>query len=180
MKQKISRGMHNNNQNIRHGKSRWQGMADYQPDKVFVTFQILAYDYRATWVLIDNYRFCLAVQGLRYNVSNIIRRWASPADDNDTTAYVATVACISNLDSQVELPPTNTPEGRLLITRLIAVMTCVECGLQPDRVEACARTTAVSSGQGWMPYGSLGGLFILIEIGDSHRFLLYICRHFNS
>ena len=136
MKQKISRGMRNNNPlNIRHGKSRWQGMADYQPDKEFVTFRTLAYGYRAAWVLIDNYRFHLAAQGLRYNVSNIIRRWAPPADGNDTTAYVATVARIAGLDPQAELPPANTPEGGLLIARLIAAMTCVECGLQPDRVE---------------------------------------------
>ena len=59
-----SRGMRNNNPlNIRHGKSRWQGMDDMQLDKEFVTFETLAYGYRAAWVLIDNYRFHLARAG---------------------------------------------------------------------------------------------------------------------
>ena len=41
-----SRGMRNNNPlNIRHGRSQWLGMADYQSDKEFVTFRTLAYGY---------------------------------------------------------------------------------------------------------------------------------------
>ena len=130
-----SRGMRNHNPlNIRHGKSRWQGMADIQPDKEFVTFRSLAYGYRAAWVLLHNYRLHLARRGLNYNVSNIIHRWAPPEDRNDTGRYVDTVTRISGLDRLAELPPATTPEGARQMDRLIVAMTCVECGLRPDFV----------------------------------------------
>lgn len=135
MKQKISRGMRNNNPlNIRHGKSRWQGMADYQPDKDFVVFRTLTYGYRAAWVLLDNYRFHLTREGKPYNVTNIIRRWAPPQDRNDTARYVQTVTRLSGLDPLAELPRATTLEGGSRLARLIVAMTCVECGLQPDYV----------------------------------------------
>ena len=127
--------MRNNNPlNIRHGKSRWQGMADMQLDKEFVTFETLAYGYRAAWVLIDNYRFHLARAGKRYNVSDIIHRWAPPADRNDTARYVETVRRISGLDPLATLPAATTPEGAEQLSRIILAMTCVECGLQHDYV----------------------------------------------
>ena len=130
-----SRGMRNNNPlNIRHGKSRWQGMADMQLDKEFVTFETLAYGYRAAWVLIDNYRFHLARAGKQYNMSDIIHRWAPPADRNDTARYVETVRRISGLDPLATLPAATTPEGAEQLSRLILAMTCVECGLQPEQV----------------------------------------------
>ena len=130
-----SRGMRNNNPlNIRHGRSQWLGMADYQSDKEFVTFRTLAYGYRAAWVLLNNYRVHLAKQGLCYNVTNIIRRWAPPEDRNDTTRYVDTVTRLSGLDRLAELPPATTPEGAAQMARLIVAMTCVECGLRPDFV----------------------------------------------
>ena len=130
-----SRGMRNNNPlNIRHGKSRWQGMAYIQPDKEFVTFKTLAYGYRAAWVLIDNYRFHLTRAGKQYNISNIIHRWAPPADRNDTARYVETVRRISGLDPLDTLPAATTPEGAEQLSRLILAMTCVECGLQPEQV----------------------------------------------
>ena len=130
-----SRGMRNNNPlNIRHGKSRWQGMTEVQPDREFVSFRTLAYGYRAAWVLLNNYRFHLAKQGLCYNVTNIIRRWAPPEDRNDTTRYVDTVTRLSGLDRLAELPSATTPEGAEQIARPIVAMTCVECGLRPDFV----------------------------------------------
>ena len=130
-----SRGMRNNNPlNIRHGKSHWQGMAEVQPDREFVSFRTLAYGYRAAWVLLNNYRFHLAKQGLCYNVTNIVRRWAPPEDRNDTARYVDSVTRISGLDPHVELLPATTSEGAAQIARLIVAMTCVECGLRPDYV----------------------------------------------
>lgn len=88
MAKQLSRGLRNNNPgNIRHSKSKWQGMADVQNDKDFITFTEPKFGIRAIAVVLTNY-------GEKYgldSVQEIINRWAPP-NENDTRAYIKAVA----------------------------------------------------------------------------------------
>lgn len=81
------RGMRNNNPgNIRLG-GPWQGMAESQTDGSFVQFVSMEYGIRALAKLLLTYHS-------RYNLrtaTEIISRWAPP-NENDTGAYIRTVA----------------------------------------------------------------------------------------
>ena len=142
----MSRGIRNNNPlNIRHGKSRWVGRTRVQTDAEFVTFVSMAYGYRAAWKLMDKYRLRLRQAGMSYTLENIIHRWAPPEDGNDTTAYIRTV--IRLLDYKVAgrqpLPSPSSREGHRVLAKIIAAMTCVECGIRMDEVDKA------SIEQGW-------------------------------
>lgn len=83
----IPRGIRNNNPgNIRHGKSKWQGMAAQQTDAAFVQFISPEYGIRALSHILDSY----AARGLN-TVRKIINTFAPPIE-NDTGAYVQAVA----------------------------------------------------------------------------------------
>ena len=88
MKEKpIPRGLRNNNPgNIRHSKARWRGMRPVQEDPDFVQFRTMSYGYRAIFKIIRTYRAKYKV----YSVSDIIRRWAPPIENN-TTQYLINV-----------------------------------------------------------------------------------------
>ena len=142
----MSRGIRNNNPlNIRHGKSRWVGRTRVQTDAEFVTVVSMAYGYRAAWKLMDTYRLRLRQAGMSYTLENIIHRWAPPEDGNDTTAYIRTV--IRLLDYKVAgrqpLPSPSSREGHRVLAKIIAAMTCVECGIRMDEVDKA------SIEQGW-------------------------------
>lgn len=85
---KLPRGVRENNPgNIRHSKSKWQGMASVQNDKEFVTFTDAKYGIRAIAVILTNY-------GEKYGldtVQEVISRWAPP-EENNTNAYAKLVA----------------------------------------------------------------------------------------
>jgi len=72
-----------------------------------------------------------------YTLENIIHRWAPPEDGNDTQAYLRTV--IRLLDYKVAgrqpLPSPSSKEGHKVFAKIIAAMTCVECGIRPDEVD---------------------------------------------
>ncbi len=133
-----TRGLRNNNPlNIRHSKDKWQGMVATQTDKSFVQFETMAYGYRAAWKILDTY--CLRFRKSRktYNVRNIIGRWAPPTE-NDTEAYINAVVCLSGLGGYESVPRPNRYRNfeRLEKTaRLLAAMTCVECGIRPEQVD---------------------------------------------
>ena len=133
-----TRGLRNNNPlNIRHSRNKWQGAAATQTDKAFVQFETMAYGYRAAWKILDTY--CLNFRRKRqaYNVRNIIARWAPPAE-NDTEAYIHTVVRLSGLGGNESIPRPNRYRNfeRLEKTaRLMAAMTCVECGIRPEQVD---------------------------------------------
>ena len=142
----MTRGQRNNNPlNIRHGKSRWEGRTRVQTDAEFVTFVSMAYGYRAAWKLMETYRLRLQQAGMSYTLENIIHRWAPPEDGNDTTAYIRTV--IRLLDYKVAgrqpLPSPSSKEGHKVFARILAAMTCVECGIRMDEVDKA------SIEQGW-------------------------------
>jgi hypothetical protein len=132
------RGIRNNNPlNIRHSADQWQGASTTQTDKNFVQFQSMAYGYRAAWKILDTY--CLRFRRERkvYNVRTIISRWAPPTE-NDTDAYIKSVVRLSGLGGNENIPRPNRYRNfeRLEKTaRLIAAMTCVECGLPMKQVD---------------------------------------------
>ncbi len=134
----MSRGIRNNNPlNIRRGTSRWVGRREIVTDKEFEEFTSMAFGYRAAWKLMDTYRLRLRQAGMSYTLENIIHRWAPPEDGNDTTAYIRTV--IRLLDYKVAgrqpLPSPSSKEGHKVFARILAAMTCVECGIKPDEVD---------------------------------------------
>ena len=137
-----TRGIRNNNPlNIRRSSTRWQGAREEQTDKSFVQFKTMAYGYRAAWKVLQTYyeRFCM--QSKPFTVRNIIERWAPPTE-NDTEAYIKSVLKLSSIGGKEKLlPPSNVLSyGRL--SRLVIAMTCIECGLEYNRVD----TEAIAQG----------------------------------
>ena len=125
----MTRGMRNNNPlNIRHSADRWQGASAEQQDKSFVQFESMAYGYLAAWKVLDSY--CLHFRRIRkpYTLSNIIRRWAPPSE-NDTDAYIRSVVLLSGLGGQESIPRPLRGICLEKTARLIAAMTCVENGI---------------------------------------------------
>ena len=134
----MNRGIRNNNPlNIRRGTSRWLGRREIVTDKEFEEFTSMAFGYRAAWKLMDTYRMRLRHAGKSFTLENIIHRWAPPEDGNDTTAYIRTV--IRLLDYKVAgrqpLPSPTSREGHRVFARILAAMTCVECGIRMDEVD---------------------------------------------
>jgi hypothetical protein len=82
-----ARGIRNNNPgNLRHGP-KWQGLAQFQPDRDFSLFVDMEHGIRA---LLINLRTYVQTHNLQ-TVRQIISRWA-PANENNTDAYVLAVA----------------------------------------------------------------------------------------
>ena len=106
-------------------------------DKEFEEFTSMAFGYRAGWKLMETYRLRLMQAGKSYTLENIIHRWAPPEDGNDTTAYIRTV--IRLLDYKVAgrqpLPSPSSKEGHKVFARILAAMTCVECGITMKEVD---------------------------------------------
>ena len=134
----MTRGIRNNNPlNIRRGASRWVGRREIVTDKEFEEFTSMPFGYRAAWKLMDTYRIRLRQAGESYTLENIIHRWAPPEDGNDTREYLRTVVRL--LDYKVggrqPLPSPATKEGHRVFAKIIAAMTCVECGIRPAEVD---------------------------------------------
>ena len=129
------RGLRNNNPlNIRRSGDRWVGARKEQTDKTFVQFESMAYGYRAAWKVLQSYyeRFC--AQGRAFTVRNIISRWAPPTE-NDTEAYISSVLTLSGIGGRENLLPPENVAGYGKICRLLAAMTCMECGIRMEQVD---------------------------------------------
>lgn len=88
----LPRGLRNNNPgNIDKGQS-WQGLDEVQSDSRFASFISMDYGCRALIKLLQTYH---NKYGLNC-VEDIINRWAPPTE-NDTTAYVNSVAKALNV-----------------------------------------------------------------------------------
>ena len=132
----MTRGEKNNNPlNIRHSADQWQGAAVEQTDKSFVQFTTMAYGYRAAWKVLQSYYNHFMHEGKQFTVRNIIYRWTPPSDNNATEAYIRKVLQISGIGGKEnQLPPNNVNcYGRL--SKMIAAMTCIECGMSLSRVD---------------------------------------------
>lgn len=105
MRPEHPRGIRNFNPgNIRHAKGvRWQGMAASQGDSEFVQFTAPRWGIRAiARVLITYQDKRLAKDGSRIDsVREIVERWAPPTENN-TEAYVLTVARAVGFDPDFE------------------------------------------------------------------------------
>ncbi len=129
------RGIRNNNPlNIRRNATRWQGAREEQTDKSFVQFKTMAYGYRAAWKILQTYydRFC--GQEKPFTVRNIIERWAPPSE-NDTEAYIRNVLKLSSIGGKEKLLPPRNVAGYGRLCRLMAAMTCMECGIRLTEVD---------------------------------------------
>ncbi|WP_030129146.1 hypothetical protein [Pseudomonas sp. QTF5] len=105
MRPEQPRGIRNYNPgNIRHTNGvRWQGMAATQQDTQFVQYLNPRWGIRAmARVLITYQDKRLAANGSRIDtVREIVERWAPPSENN-TDAYVISVARALGLDPDVE------------------------------------------------------------------------------
>lgn len=88
-----ARGVRNNNPgNIRHGSSKWQGLAAVQKDDKFCTFINVYFGIRALMKLLQTY----SKQKGKLNIGcgkidtieEIIERWAPSGDNNHTENYI--------------------------------------------------------------------------------------------
>ena len=99
----LPRGVRNNNPgNLRHGDD-WLGLSAVQTDKAFCQFDSPLYGLRALMRLLLNYRRKTDPQGRRIvTIRQAISRWAPPSE-NDTAAYVNTVARRLGVDPDAPL-----------------------------------------------------------------------------
>jgi hypothetical protein len=117
-----TRGIRNNNPgNIRHGSSQWQGMSsDQTGDSAFVQFDAPEYGIRALTKLLRNYQDRYGLDTIR----QIINKYAPPSE-NDTGAYVASVAGRVGVDPDARINVNN------IIVPLVTAIIKHENGIQP-------------------------------------------------
>ena len=138
----MNRGIRNNNPlNIRRSATRWQGAREEQTDKSFVQFKSMAYGYRAAWKVLQSYYETFSRQNRPFTVRNIISRWAPPAE-NDTEAYIINVLKLASIGGKEKLLPPSNPSGYGRLSRMMAAMTVIECGIPIGQVD----TEAVCQG----------------------------------
>ena len=129
----MTRGIRNNNPlNIRRSADRWQGASEQQTDKSFVQFKTMAYGYRAAWKILQSYFDRFFMQGKPYTVRNIIERWAPPKE-NDTEAYIRHVLKSAGIGGRENLLLPLNVTGYDRLCRILVAMTCMECGIAPQR-----------------------------------------------
>lgn len=105
----MTRGIRNNNPgNIRHGSSSWLGMSSEKTDPAFVTFVAPEYGIRALALLLKNYM----VKNKLTTIESIINRWA-PTNENNTPAYIASVAKKTGFSPTQSLTPNSETLAKL-------------------------------------------------------------------
>ena len=132
---KTSRGIRNNNPlNIRRSADNWQGAREEQTDQSFVQFKSMAYGYRAAWKTLQSYYNRFRMQNRAFTVRNIIGRWAPPKE-NDTDSYVHSVMKLSGIGGKENLLPPENVDSYPRLSKMIAAMTCIECGIRMNQVD---------------------------------------------
>ena len=113
------RGIRNNNPgNIRGSGDNWQGATGFD-DLGFVVFESPVYGVRAMARVINNYREKYFLVTIR----QIVERWA-PDSENNTEAYIQSVAGHSGVDADAYIEPESLPA-------IMAAMIYHENGQQP-------------------------------------------------
>lgn len=126
----MTRGYRNNNPlNMRHDNDRWQGEVVPSQDGAFKQFETMAWGYRAAFKLLHNYQ---KNNGCRI-LSDFINRWAPPSENN-TSAYVSTVAKRAGLSDVSEI---DTLKGDTMRT-VVSAMSYVENGVEADEADVAA------------------------------------------
>lgn len=125
----VPRGIRNNNPlNIRKGNN-WKGERPNQTDKAFEEFESMEMGVRAGFYLIRKYMSGYNGLTEKFNtIEKIIRRWA-PASENDTQAYIDTVAKKTGISPRLKL----SFQSKKQMVDIVAAMIEVECGQSIDR-----------------------------------------------
>lgn len=111
-----ARGIRNNNPgNIRLG-DKWQGMSAKQTDGSFVQFDSMVYGIRALIKTLMTYH---QKYGLS-TVKEIISRWA-PSNENNTAAYIKSVADYLGVESDTVLDLDNDKSIYIELAKAIAL-----------------------------------------------------------
>lgn len=127
-----SRGIRNNNPgNIRWG-DEWQGLVPQaqRTDKSFCQFISPEYGIRAMIIILRNYQ---SKYGLK-TITGIVKRWAPP-NENDTQAYIRSVAKATGTDAD---KPIDLTDSRKLFPLLQAIIKH-ENGSQPYGLDVFIR-----------------------------------------
>lgn len=126
----MTRGYRNNNPlNMRHDNDRWQGEVVPSQDGAFKQFETMAWGYRAAFKLLHNYQ---KNNGCRI-LSDFINRWAPPSENN-TSAYVSTVAKRAGLSDVSEI---DTLKGDTM-RAVVSAMSYVENGVEANEADVAA------------------------------------------
>lgn len=126
----MTRGYRNNNPlNMRHDNDRWQGEVVPSQDGAFKQFETMAWGYRAAFKLLHNYQ---KNNGCRI-LSDFINRWAPPSENN-TSAYVSTVAKRTGLSDVSEI---DTLKGDTM-RAVVSAMSYVENGVEANEADIAA------------------------------------------
>jgi len=127
-----SRGIRNNNPgNIRWGDD-WKGLVPegQRTDKSFCQFKAPEFGIRAMIIILRN---CQSKYGLK-TITGIIKRWAPP-NENDTQAYIRSVAQATGTDAD---KPIDLTDSRKLFPLLQAIIKH-ENGTQPYEYDVFIR-----------------------------------------
>ena len=126
----MTRGYRNNNPlNMRHDNDRWQGEVVPSQDGAFKQFETMAWGYRAAFKLLHNYQ---KNNGCRI-LSDFINRWAPPSENN-TAAYISTVAKRAGLSDVSEIDTLNGETMRAVVS----AMSYVENGVEAKEADVAA------------------------------------------
>lgn len=126
----MTRGYRNNNPlNMRRDNDRWQGEVVPSQDGAFKQFETMAWGYRAAFKLLHNYQ---KNNGCRI-LSDFINRWAPPSENN-TSAYVSTVAKRAGLSDVSEI---DTLKGDTM-RAVVSAMSYVENGVEANEADVAA------------------------------------------
>lgn len=120
----LPRGYRNNNPlNIRIGSSSWLGKVSPNTDGVFEQFKSMGYGFRAALKLLRNY-----ISSGSNTIEKIISKWA-PANENNTSSYIANVASRSGI-SKTKVIDRDDKESLISIAYAMAIS---ENGSAPKR-----------------------------------------------
>jgi hypothetical protein len=137
MQQNSPRGVRNNNPgNIRRGDD-WKGLLPtaQRTDKSFCQFISPEYGIRAMVIILRNYQ---RKHGLN-TVSGIINRWA-PASENDTQAYINSVAQATGVSPDQGV---DTRDSRFMM-KLVQAIIKHENGQQPYGVDVLVHAVSLA------------------------------------
>ena len=72
---------------------------------------------------------------MKFTVRNIIYRWAPPSDNNATEGYIRKVLQLSGIGGNENLLPPSNVDSSGRLSKMVAAMTCIECGILLSRVD---------------------------------------------
>lgn len=151
----LPRGIRNNNPgNLRRTNDPWQGLVSKQTDKDFFTFKSEVYGIRALARTLIAYQDNHCLRTIR----QIISRWA-PASENNTGAYIESVAKNTGFDADRPLDMHRFDQLKLVVEAIIRhengqqpytgtqiTKALVLAGVEPEQ-QSLQKTRTVKAGQ---------------------------------